>query len=55
LVTANLLDVPGSPSDAALEQVCMGKDLEGRFPFAVSRSRLGRVLRGWAPADAVSA
>src|SRR4051812_30553085 len=41
----SLLDVPHSPSEAALETGLDGSSLEGRIPFAFSRSRLGQVLR----------
>jgi hypothetical protein len=30
----------------------MSSDIEGRFPFAITKARLGRVLRGWATANA---
>jgi len=41
----SLLDVPHSPSEAALETGLDGSSLEGRIPFAFSRARLGQVLR----------
>src|ERR1017187_1026596 len=31
-----------------------GSDIEGRFPFAITRARLGQVLRGWASVNAVA-
>src|SRR5215469_7073794 len=42
---ANLLDVPPSPSDAALEQVCMARTLRVDSP-SLSRSWLGQVPHG---------
>jgi hypothetical protein len=30
----------------------MSSDIEGRFPFAISKARLGRILRGWASVSA---
>ena len=30
----------------------MSSDIEGRFPFAITKARLGRVLRGWASVNA---
>ncbi len=30
----------------------MSSDLEGRFPFAITKARLGQVLRGWASVNA---
>jgi hypothetical protein len=45
LVMTSLLDVPHSPSEAALETGLDGSSLEGRIPFAFSRARLGQVLR----------
>jgi hypothetical protein len=49
----SLLDVPHSPSEAALEAGLDGSSLESRIPFAFSRARLGQVLRRLGVGNAV--
>lgn len=50
----SLLDVPSPPAARHSKQAWNGSDIEGRFPFAITRARLGQVLRGWASANAVT-
>jgi hypothetical protein len=50
----SLLDVPPPQQRDTRNRPGNGSDIEGRFPFAITRARLGQVRRGWASVNAVT-
>jgi hypothetical protein len=50
----SLLDVPSPPAARHSKQAWKWQRYRGQIPFAITRARLGQVLRGWASVNAVT-